>query len=56
MMVDHNIYVVPTLTVGYLVLKYANEINVPRFMIDKTRQIRTVRVNSIKELLNQELE
>ncbi|QGU00369.1 putative amidohydrolase [Candidatus Syntrophocurvum alkaliphilum] len=51
MMVDHNIYVVPTLTVGYLVLKYANEINVPRFMIDKTRQIRTVRVNSIKRAL-----
>ncbi|MBW6463724.1 MAG: amidohydrolase family protein [Bacillota bacterium] len=51
LMLEKNIYLVPTFVAGYHIFKNAKESGVPDFMIKKNRGMRKVRAESIKRAI-----
>lgn len=49
LMLKHDVFLVPTYVAGYHMLKNGLEKGVPRFMIEKNKDMRTTRGNSIKK-------
>jgi imidazolonepropionase-like amidohydrolase len=49
MMIDNNIYLITTLIVGHLLLIHGEENGIPEFMLNKQKELRSLRLNTIKK-------
>ncbi len=52
LMLEKGIYLVPTLSAGYHILKNQGEIDVPRFMIEKNVHMRNIRSSNVKRAID----
>ncbi len=51
LMLKKDIYLVPTLSAGYHILKHVQSKDVPRFMIEKNMDMRSIRSNNVKKAI-----
>lgn len=52
LMLDKNIYLVPTFAAGYHILKHAESEGIPEFMVEKNIEMRRIRGKSIKKAVD----
>lgn len=52
LMLDKNIYLVPTFAAGYHILKHAENEGIPEFMVEKNIEMRRIRGKSIKKAVD----
>lgn len=52
LMLDNNIYLVPTFAAGYHILKHAESEGIPEFMVEKNIEMRRIRGKSIKKAVD----